>query len=540
MSGRRFIRADEVETTLADRVVNWFDPERGARRLRARANMALAGAYRGARRDRRQTTSWSVPNGTADSDTLPDLPLLRDRSRDLERNEPLAAGAIGNNVSAVVGTGLSLQCTIDAAALGMTTNEAEAWQELVEREFRAWAGDPKACDAAATQHFYALQGLAYRSFLADGDVFALLPLLPNKASPYGLKVHLVDANRVANPPGTTDSAELAGGIRRNAYGAPTHYLIRKPSSTSIHGLSTEYTEVPAFGSLTGRRNVAHVYDKTRPGLTRGVPYLAPVIETLKEISSYTEAELRAAVVSGMFTGFIKSASGGLAVEPNETSATQSAGGEIKMGPGAIVELGPNEEMQFGDPGRPNTAFGQFVDYMCQYVGVALGQPKEVLLKHFTASYSAARAALLDAWRYYISRRELLAMTFCQPIYEAWLEEAVAIGRVPAPGFFDEPAIRAAYCAAEWKGDAPPEIDPLKAVAAAEKRLSLGLSTKTAETTQLTGGDFVTNVARRARERDLEEDAGLLAAPVARNAPASDPEDVGDPDRPDPLDEPETR
>jgi hypothetical protein len=97
--------------TVADRVVGWLNPDRGLARLRSRAMLAAAtgdsraGGYEGGRRDRRGTKRWRPPEGSADSDTLPDLPDLRSRARDLERNVPIATGAIATKSTNVIGTG---------------------------------------------------------------------------------------------------------------------------------------------------------------------------------------------------------------------------------------------------------------------------------------------------------------------------------------------------------------------------------------------------------------------------------------------------
>src|SRR5690606_12542726 len=116
-----------------------------------------------------------------------------------------------------------------------------------------------------------------------------------------------------------------------------------------------------------------------------------------------------------------------------------------------------------NPGRPNAGFDPFVLAVLRQIGVALELPYEVLIKHFTSSYSAARAALLDAWRFFRRRRAWLARKFCQPVYEAWLADAVATGLVDAPGFFADPVRRASWCGARWIGDAPGQIDPQKEV-----------------------------------------------------------------------------
>ena len=108
------------------------------------------------------------------------------------------------------------------------------------------------------------------------------------------------------------------------------------------------------------------------------------------------------------------------------------------------------------------------------IGVELQLPHEILIKHFTSSYSAARAALLDAWRVFRVRREFIASSFCDPIYQLWLAREVAAGRVQAKGFFADPEIRAAWCNAQWIGDAPGNIDESKAATAARERLSMGI------------------------------------------------------------------
>src|SRR5688572_19314889 len=102
-------RLPAIQPTLVDRVVSYFDAVRAAERHRARMMLAISGGYSGAKRDRRPTSEWRPGAGSADADILPDLPMLRDRSRDLTRNAPLAGGAVNTVVTNVVGTGLDPQ-----------------------------------------------------------------------------------------------------------------------------------------------------------------------------------------------------------------------------------------------------------------------------------------------------------------------------------------------------------------------------------------------------------------------------------------------
>ena len=107
------------------------------------------------------------------------------------------------------------------------------------------------------------------------------------------------------------------------------------------------------------------------------------------------------------------------------------------------------------------------------------------------------------------RRSWLAADFCQPVYELFLAEAVANGRVHAPGFFLDPAIRMAYCGAQWNGPAQGMVDPVREVSSAEKRIAIGVSTRQRETTEMLGGDFEWNIAQLAMEQQMMEEAGLL-------------------------------
>ena len=115
------------------------------------------------------------------------------------------------------------------------------------------------------------------------------------------------------------------------------------------------------------------------------------------------------------------------------------------------------------------------------------------------------------------RREWLVSAFCQPVYEEWLTEAVLKGRIEAPGFFDDPAIRAAWCGAEWYGDAQGQLDPLKEAEAAKLRVEEGFSTREREAAELTGMTFDTIVAVRRQEEQARRDAGLLSAETPRGA-----------------------
>ena len=135
----------------------------------------------------------------------------------------------------------------------------------------------------------------------------------------------------------------------------------------------------------------------------------------------------------------------------------------ELGSGMVVMMEPGEDIKIADAKRPSNNFDAFTTSLAKYVGAALEIPVEILVKHFTATYSASRAALLEAWKAFRMKRAWLAADFCQPVYEIFLTEAIAAGRLRAPGFFLDPLVRMAYCKAQWNGSAQGMIDPGKEV-----------------------------------------------------------------------------
>jgi hypothetical protein len=201
----------------------------------------------------------------------------------------------------------------------------------------------------------------------------------------------------------------------------------------------------------------------------------------------------------------------------ETGATMQDS-DLKLAPGAVVDLGPGEEIQIADPKRPNANFDPFVLAVLRQIGVALEVPFEVLVKHFNSSYSAARASLLEAWRFFRGRRAWLASSFCQPIYETFMDEAVAAGRLQAPGYFADPAIRRAYTRAAWIGDSPGQINPKDEADAAKLRLDIGVSDLATETPAMTGLDWMTTHRQQVKERRMRLEAGLIQPVAGAAAP----------------------
>lgn len=498
-------------------------------------------SHGGASYTKKSMKGFRVESGSPAEDINANNYTLRQRSRILYQTAPIATAALKRQRTNIVGSGLRLKSTIDRTVLGMSKEQAAEWQRMVQREFTLWANNKWACDATGVNNFYGMQQLVALSWPMSGDVFALVkrveatPLLP-----YALRLHLIEADRVRTPnaigggvvhsnPLLTNitTAKLPNGntvydgVEVDANGAVVAYHIANTYPYQYSGELTEFQRVEAYGRETGLPNVLHIMDTERPEQYRGVPYLAQVIEPLLQMRRYTEAEIMAAVVESFFTAFVKTTA-----DPNEVPFNEVGDGtpevsrdpnEYEMGPGTINFMEPGEDVAFANPTRPSTGFDVFVRALCEQVGAALEIPADLLMMSFNSSYSASRAALLEAWKGFRMRREWLTDDFCRPVYELWLTEAVARGRIPAPGFLTDPAIRQAYLASEWIGPSQGQLDPTKEVTAAVTAIAHGLSTHEAEAIRINGSEYAANVDKLMVENEQLRAANGEAAQSENDA-----------------------
>lgn len=504
------------------------------KQLEARVSTGLVGkaielrnkgySQSGASVTRKALKGFLASSGAAYEDIDENNHILRQRSRALYMAAPIATSAIKTNRTNVIGIGLLPKSKIDRKVLGMTQEQADAWQDRANREFSLWASKKQSCDATGVNDFYGIQQLALVSWLVSGDAFVLIKRTePTLFCPYSLRLHLIEADRIATPTEdgisypaacttgkTKDGHRIFDGVEVDNNGRILAYHIRNTYPYEWTLEPTEWTRVKAYGDRTEMPNILQIMESERPEQYRGVTYLAQIIEPLLQIRRYTESELIASIVESFFTAFILTESG---EDDNPLNEVGGAGGEIsrdeneyEMGPGQINYLKTGEDVKFGDPKRPNSGFESFTKAVCEQMGAALEIPSDLLLKSFNSSYSASRAALLEAWKGFKMRRNWFVTDFCKPVYEIWMQEAVARGRIHAPGFFTDPIIRMAYLGCEWIGPSQGQLDPVKEITAEILAIGEGITTREQATVRQNGGQWDANVERLKLENERLSEA----------------------------------
>ena len=539
---------------LRERALYLFSPKRGNDAYNKRLNQEkeqqqkTAGKQRtasprmsygshGASTTKNSLLGWIIDAGNAEDSIDLYSSTLRQRSRDLYEGGGLARSGVNTLTTSVCGWGIIPKPKIDGDFLGLTDEAREETERAILREWRLWA-ENKMCDAERQQNFYDLQQLAFLSMLMSGDVFVLFGMKENARTPYQTTIRLIEADRICNPDssGSSESREsdsggrIIDGVEIDKEGVVIRYYIASRSPIAANDNSElTWTPIDAFGSDTGYENILHIMTHERPEQRRGVPLVAAEIEGLKQFSRYMNAEIAGKLVSAMLTVFITSkeddGKAGMEDAVNEDEKVTDDELKLELAPGAIYDLPPGKHPETVDPKRSDTQFEVFVNTFIMVIASSMGIPKEVLVKKYESNYTAARAALLDFWRTVKVYRRRFNSGFNQPIYEQWLAEAVAAGRIEAPGFFDDPIVRQAWCGCSWMGASMGHVDPLKEVNAAEARIRNNISTEEQEAMEYNGNNWDEVVRQRKKEIATRATMGGESAEQGRNGdPLPDDDD----------------
>lgn len=516
------------------------------RRQRAAASVSAGAgmtAYQGASHSDLALRDWQPLAGSPDADLLPELDTLTSRSRDLARNDGLMAGGIQTHRDNIVGAVLRLSALPDYRLLGWTPEQAREWGNKVEAHFRSWA-DTTDCDAARTLDLLGLTVLALGGEMVNGDAVAIPKWLPRPDSPWATRLSLLESDRLQTPPHMEGMARIRRGVEFDRDGAPQayHFQAAHPGDAlylrgdEVQDLN-RWERVPAF-TPWGRRRVIHLHAKERTGQTRGRPIVSAVMREFHMAGKYAQNELQASLANSLVAAFLESdldqesASALFGSEPREawSQSVKQAQSIGKLQGAAVIPLPAGARMNSFTPGRPNVAFDAFMLAVERRIAAGMNLPYELFAKDFSrVNYSSARAALLEAWRYFHGRRRWLTANWLRPIYELWLEEAVNAGVIDAPGFY---ANRYAYTRCRFVFGGKGWVDPVKEITAAKLRLEIGVSTLEQECAEQ-GLDWEEVLHQQRIEAQRRNELGLQApaqaswvvSPNAPDAPDQDEQDA---------------
>ncbi|SMC42900.1 phage portal protein, lambda family [Fulvimarina manganoxydans] len=420
---------------------------------------------------------------------------------DFIRNSGYLAGAVNQVLCDTIGEELKLNCRAQLQALGYSAEDEGKWQRDVERRWRRWSYDAKECDLAGKMTIAEMTDAMLRSYLATGEGFAILDSLTVRQRRMlkcstGLKVTLVPAHRCPNV--SREFEGFNGGIFHDAWDRARFYRFRRRES----GIDVDH-DVPAS-------DVIHVMDRgDNLGSPRGISPMAPILRAAAQGDQLADATLAVALMQSAFAAVVRSP------EPSETAfqALQTLEGlEAPMGedplgwgeylgglradllevwaqridalkngslalndPARVAHLGPGETLEMVTADNRADNYKALWETLAREMARCLGLTFESFAgDHSNATYSSVRMAWASIWPVVMRRRERIAVPFVQSVYERWLEDEIAEGRIDFRGGYQAfAANREAVFQAEFQGPSQPTADDYKSAMAAKVKLETG-------------------------------------------------------------------
>lgn len=447
--------------------------------------------YDAAKTDRLRDYWMPISNATAEQTDSPYRQIIKNRARDLERNSDITQAVLQGFTRNVIGNGINVQSKI-------LTNDNQDYDELndkIEKLWRYWT-KPRSCDIAGQLSFTEIQKVLWERKFVDGDIFVIK--VYDKTSKIPLKLQLVESDMLdtsinfQNENGT----KCIQGIEMDANNKPLAYHFKKNLDFYYQ---TETDRIPAD-------KVIHLFKKSRPSQIMGVSELAPVMDRIKSIQDFLEAEMIAQRIAACFALFVESENGQRRGSLGRTQDGQTDEERIdRIAPGLIEYLKPGEKISAANPGRNSANAKDFIETQLRLIGAGLGLSYEAFSRSMVqVNFSSARQSMLEDRKTFQQHQNYLIEHFCREVYTEFVISCLTAKLIDIPDFWQD---KDRYLAHQWVTSGWTWIDPEKEVKAIKEELKSGMTTL-ANVASSHGKDWKEILIQRAREQKFAEELGL--------------------------------
>ena len=448
----------------------------------------------------RLTAGWVADGTSADAEIKGSIKRLRQRARQLVRDNAYARQAVRSIVANVIGpNGIKLQGQVKMVRgkkLDPKINEA------IEQAWKKW-GRGDSCNTAGRLSFVDIERLVTQSLVESGEVFIRIVRKPFGRSSIPIALEILESDQLddefVGPSTKSKKNTWRMGVLVDEWMRPIQYafLTKHPGDTTfgVQPNTKRHMFLPA-------KDIIHLYMQDRPSQTRGTSWLASVIQPLHHLAGFEESSVIRARASSALMGFIQSGDGEL-----------DAGGEVyeeervtQFEPGVFKYLNQNESVTIPDMDSPNGEFPEFMRSMLRGVAAGIGVSFESVSRDFSqTNYSSSRLSLLEDRAQYRHIQNYLVENFHNRIFDAWIEMAVLSGNLDLPTYETEPD---RYRNIRWVPRGWAWIDPQKEIAAAKEAVKAGFKTQS-EIIAEQGGDIEELLPIRKAEVEKAEQLGLV-------------------------------
>lgn len=465
-----------------DRAIVSISPERGLRRVRAKAKASVVMNYDAASKGRR-TYGWKAPGTAADSAAGANRARLRNLSRDMIRNRSLAARGQAVVTGNVVGTGIMPSVRMADG------DDATAAMEVIRDHLLT-----PAIDVYGVNALPGIQTQIMNTVFADGEVLVRRRMRDLRFEP-GLQlpfqVQVLEVDHLDETIFTNGQNEVIDGIEYGPTGkAVAYHLFDQHPGDNRRITSGRFTStrVPA-------QQILHIRRLDRPGQMRGVPWLAPVMMTLGELSDYQEAQILKQRIAALLAFF---------VEAGEDGAVYDGKDLAEIGPGSVVGLQAGQKMVASQPPTVD-GYPDFMREGIRTIATGLGLTYESFGDLTGVNFSSGRMGRMEMDRFIqVWQQQIIIGELCNGLagwtLDTWPLVQISRGLPAAPK------------ALEWTAPRRPLIDPSKEIGAAIEEIDAGLNSRQRKQREM-GLD--PDVIARERAEDAARDAVLPQRPGPR-------------------------
>jgi lambda family phage portal protein len=424
-------------------------PRMALRRQAARVQLDQMRRYDAAARGRR-TDGWITQGSSADAASARGFGVQRDRARDLVRNNPYARKAVESWVTNLIGSGWSFK----AKQARRNGRQGERITELM----RAWMADPQQCDYNGLLNFDGLMAQVVRTWKESGEVLIRFrtpssAVIRRLGLTVPLQLQVMEGDWIdethdtvgtnANANWTKRGIVYDGQGRREAYWIYNYH----PGEGAVQATTIVSNTVPA-------NQIIHLFTPERPGMTRGVSCLAPVMVRLKDLGDLLDARLMKEKVAACLAAAV--------VDIDGTSDQKSTIGD-RIEPGGIVRLGPGQDIRTINPPAAGEIDRVIKTYLLE-IAAGIGITYEELTGDYSGgSYTQGRMGWIGFQRRLMSDTwQILAPTVFDRIWSWWASQASTVG-IATDGL-----------SADWTPPRRELYDPQSETSSALSRMRAGL------------------------------------------------------------------
>jgi lambda family phage portal protein len=473
---------------LLDQAIDYFSPRWSLKRKQARTAATMLRKYDAASTATR-VSGWNPSGSSADAEIGPALVRLRNRARDLCRNNEYAKRARNAIASYIVGAGIVPQAKGNSARAKKLNTLWDVWGETIF------------CDFDGHNNFYGLQSLLCGTIVESGACLVKRVMRrPTADNPIGLEIQLLEPDFIEVSTllhqVLPNGGYIKQGVEFDADGKKVAYHLYKDhpgESLIFRGVSL--VRVPIT-------ELSHVFWKERPGQTHGVPWLTAVAMRLKDYADYEDAQLIRQKIAACFAGFIRD------IEmPDSTDQSKIM---PKVEPGRLEMLPPGKDIVFATP--PGVSgYGEYGRATKQAIAAGLDITYEALTSDLSqVNFSSARIGQgdmyrhVDAWQW-----QMVVPHFCEEVW-AWFETACDLaGLLPGSN----------TVGANWTPPKREFIDPAAETEAIKAQVRSGFKTPS-EAVREYGYDPQTHWDEYAKDLEKLDSLGIKLDIDARNGPGS--------------------